>query len=34
VTVESRLGSGSVFTLEVPVRQIAAASAPVIGGSG
>jgi signal transduction histidine kinase len=28
VTVESRLGSGSVFTLEVPVRQIAVASAP------
>jgi signal transduction histidine kinase len=33
VTVESRLGSGSVFTLEVPVRQIAV-SAPTAGEGG
>ena len=28
VTVESRLGSGSVFTLEVPVRQLASEARP------
>jgi signal transduction histidine kinase len=32
VMVESRLGSGSVFTLEVPIRQIAAA--PAAGEAG
>ena len=31
VTVESRLGSGSVFTLEVPIRQIAVVSTPPAG---
>ena len=28
VTVESRLGSGSVFVLEVPLRQLAADTRP------
>jgi signal transduction histidine kinase len=32
VMVESRLGSGSVFTLEVPIRQIA--GAPAVGEGG
>lgn len=34
VTVESRLGSGSVFTLEIPVRQISAMPAPSAGERG
>jgi signal transduction histidine kinase len=34
VTVESRLGSGSVFVLEVPVRQLAADTRPTPPSAG